>query len=119
MIQVAYTNIQSKIKIYGLLSDSFTMIKGDHEIEIVNFADDTTIFLRDFSCLNQKELILKLCEKASSSKIIFSKRQTLLAGTYKYRIHKPRQLTWLQFSIKIVEVLFGNSAHDNRSWDKI
>ena len=102
-----------------MLSDADNMIKDDHEIKIVNFADDTTIFLRGFSCLTKKELILKLCEKGSSSKINFSKRQTLLAGTYKYRIHKTRQLTWLQFFIKIVEVLFGNSAHDNRSWDKI
>ena len=28
MIQVAYTNIQSKVKINGLLSDSFTLIQG-------------------------------------------------------------------------------------------
>ena len=30
---------------------------GDHEIKIVNFADSTTIFLRDFSCLTKIELI--------------------------------------------------------------
>ena len=26
---------------------------GDHEIEIVNFNDNTTIFLRDITCLNK------------------------------------------------------------------
>ena len=41
---------------------------GDHEIKIVNFADNTTIFLRYFSCLTKIELILELCEKASISK---------------------------------------------------
>ena len=46
---------------------------GDHEIEIVNFADDTTIFLRDVNCLAKIELILELSQKASSSKINFSK----------------------------------------------
>ena len=35
---------------------------GDHEIKIVNFADDTTIFLRDITCLNIMQLILKLYE---------------------------------------------------------
>ena len=95
MIQVASINIQSKIKINGLLSESFTLIQGfhqgcplslllcivgaevlaifidadrrikviqigDHEIKIGNFADDTTIFLRDFSFLTKIELILEL-----------------------------------------------------------
>ena len=46
---------------------------GDHEIKVVNFADDTTIFLRDVNCLAKIELILELSQKASSSKINFSK----------------------------------------------
>ena len=94
---VAYTNIESKIKINGLLSDSLTpmcvcqwcqlskllyniaaellanlinadkRIKGiqigDHEIKIVNFTDNTTIFLRDITCLNRIQVILRLYEK--------------------------------------------------------
>ena len=50
---------------------------GDHEIKLVNFADDITIFLEDITCLNRIQVILKLYEKASSSKINFSKRQVL------------------------------------------
>ena len=38
---------------------------GDHEIKIVNFADDTTIFLRDITCLDRIQMILKLYEDAS------------------------------------------------------
>ena len=88
MVEDAYTIIQSKIKINGLLSDPVTLnrrvfqgclfsmllyiivakvlasfinankkIEGiqilDHEIKIVNFADNTTIFLKDISCLNR------------------------------------------------------------------
>ena len=45
---------------------------GDHEIKIVNFADNTTIFLRDITCLDRMQVILKLYEDASSSKINFS-----------------------------------------------
>ena len=48
---------------------------GDHEIKIVNFADDTTIFLRDITCLDRIQVILKLYEDASNSKINFSKSQ--------------------------------------------
>ena len=112
MIKVAYTNIQSKIKINGPLSDPFTLMQGvrqefplslvlyimaaevlanfidadkrmkgvqigDHEMKLVNFADDITIFLGDIICFNRIQVILKLYEEDSSSKINFSKRQAL------------------------------------------
>ena len=98
MFQVAYTNLESKIKTNGLLSDPLTptcvrqwcqlskllyniaaevlaslinadkRIKGiqigDHEIKIVNFTDNTTIFLRDITCLNRIQVILKPYENA-------------------------------------------------------
>ena len=38
---------------------------GDHEIKIVNFADNTTIFLRrDITCFNRIQVILKPSENA-------------------------------------------------------
>ena len=112
MIKVAYTNIQSKIKINVLLSDPFTLIGrihegfplsmlfvhiavevlesfidahkrnkriqiGDHEIKIVNFADSTTIFFRDITCLNRMHAILKIHKDASILKISFSKCHAL------------------------------------------
>ena len=88
MIKVAYTNIESKIKINGLLSDHLILMLvrnivaevlanfinadkrikgiqiGDHEIKIVNFTDNTTIFLRDITCLNRIQVILKPYENA-------------------------------------------------------
>ena len=36
---------------------------GNYEIKIVNFADNTTIFLRDITCLNRMQVILRLYEK--------------------------------------------------------
>ena len=95
--QVAYTIIESKIKIHGILSDPLSpmcvrqlcqsskllhnivaevlanfinddnrikemQIRG-HEIKIVNFTDNTTIFLRDITCLNSIQVILRLYEK--------------------------------------------------------
>ena len=119
MVKDVYTNIQSKIKINGLLSDPFTLTRevsqgclfsmllkiiatevlasffnvnkkikgiqiGDEEIKIVNFADDTTIFLRDITWLNSKQMILKLYEDASSSKINFSKSQASAKFSLKY-----------------------------------
>ena len=37
---------------------------GDHEVKIVNFAGNTTIFLRDITCLNRIQVILKPYENA-------------------------------------------------------
>ena len=37
---------------------------GDPEIKILNFADNNTIFLRDFTCVNSIQVILKLYENA-------------------------------------------------------
>ena len=99
MIKVGCTNIESKIKRNGLLSEPLTLMwvrqgcllcillynivvqvlansinpdkrikviqVGDHEIKIVNFAENTTIFLRDITCLNRIQIILKLYENAN------------------------------------------------------
>ena len=116
MVKDVYTNIQSKIKINGFLSDLFTLSQeiclcsmllyiivgealanflnanerikkiqiGDHDIKIVNFADDTTIFLRDITCFHRIQVILNLYEDASSSKINFSKSQGSAKFPLKY-----------------------------------
>ena len=45
------------------------MIKGiqirDHEIKIVNFADEITIFLRDNTCVHRMQLIFEVYENAN------------------------------------------------------
>ena len=152
MIKVCYNDIQSKIKINGLLSALFTIMRsvsqgcplsvllyiievlaifiiadtivkgvqiGTHEIKIVNFPDDTTIFLRDIECLTRIQAILNLYEKASSSKINLSKSQALWAGTYKNRYDKPGKVAYFNFSIKILGIPFDNAVPDNSNWDKI
>ena len=57
---------------------------GDHEIKIVNCADDTTIFIRDIICLDKIQVILKVYEHASCSKINFSKSQASAKFPLKY-----------------------------------
>ena len=92
MIKAAYTDVQSKIKINGLLSNPFTLMQGvrkgcplsmvlyitvayvfsnfidadkrikgmhigQHEIKLVNFADEITFFLADISCLNRIHMV--------------------------------------------------------------
>ena len=47
-VRASFINANKKVK--GIK-------RGDHEIKIVNFADDTTIFLRDITCLNRIQVI--------------------------------------------------------------
>ena len=64
----------------------------DHEIKIVNFVDYITIFLRDISCLNRIQVIFKLYEDTSSSKINFLKCRTVWVGAYKNKTNQPEQV---------------------------
>ena len=64
------------------------------------------------------QVILKLYEKASSSKINFSEAKS-------YELHIKMELInhdkWIghNFPIKILGVYFGNSILDNSNWGKI
>ena len=152
MIQVASINIQSKIKINGFLSDSFTLIQGfhqgcplsmllwiivaevlaifidadtrikgiqigDHEIKIVNFAYDTTIFFWDFSCLTKMELILELSQKSCSSKLNFQKARPYevwhikieLINQNKWRDHNSLS-KWLEYIFIILPMITGTGT---------
>ena len=83
-------------EVLAIFIDADTRIKGiqigDHEIKIVNFAYDTTIFLRDFSCLTKIELILELSQKSSSSKINFQKARPY--GVWHIKIELINQNKW-------------------------
>ena len=92
---------------------------GDREIKIANFADDTTIFLRDIDSLCRIQAILDLYERVSSSKINLSKSQALWAGGFTNRYDKPENMEWSNFSIKILRINFDNFISDNSNWDKI
>ena len=88
---------------------------GDPEMKILNFPDDTTIFLlRDINY--HTRINFKSHGKASSSKINFSKIQGLWAVKHKNRIEKPGQMVWPQLYIKIIWVHFVNSIPDNNNW---
>ena len=91
---------------------------GNQEIKIVNFADDTIIFLGDINCLNRIRTILKLFEKASSSKISFSKSQALWVDEYKNRVDQPGNMEWPLFFIKILGINLVNSTLNNSICEK-
>ena len=60
--QSCYTTLQLRYFPISLIKIKGTQIR-DHEIQIINFANDTTIFLRDFTCLNRIQVIFKTIRK--------------------------------------------------------
>ena len=92
---------------------------GDQGINLVNFADDTIIFLSDINSLTRLQTILKIYEDASSSKINLKKSQALWSGNYKDRYDKPRNMKWSNFFIKMLGINFDNFVPDKSDWDKI
>ena len=110
---------QGGYEVLAIFIDANTRIKGvqiwDHEMKILNFPDETTIFLlRDINWHTRIRSILKSHEKASSSKTNFSKIQALWAGAYENRIDKSGQIIWSQLYIKTLGV-----TRDNNNWDII
>ena len=84
---------------------SLIRIKGiqivGHEIKVIHFADNFTIFLRDITRLNRIQVILKHFKNIR--KYIYRedklfKSQALWAGAYKNRIDQQGQMEWPQFS---------------------
>ena len=59
--------INTATELLANLTNSDKRIKGtkieDHKIKIANFTDNTTIFLRDITCLNRIQVILRLFKK--------------------------------------------------------
>ena len=52
---------------------------GDHEIKIVNLTDNTIIFLRDITCINRIQVILRLYEKDKLvQRYFFQKSQAVM-----------------------------------------
>ena len=53
---------------------------GGHEIKIVTFTDNVTIFLRDITCLNKIKVILRLYEKDKLAQGYFLKKGQAFMG---------------------------------------
>ena len=102
--QCCYTLLQLRY-----LSDSLVSIKriqiGENEIKIVDFADDTTIFLTNMTCLNRMHVIFKLYKHTSSLQINFSKTKSY--GLEHIKIELINQNRWndLNFPLKHLELI--------------
>ena len=62
-------------------------------LKLVHFTDTTIIFLRDITCLNRMQVILRLIEKDKLVQTyFFQKTKPLQGSAYKKRIYQPGQM---------------------------
>ena len=57
-------NIVAAVLVSFINADKRIKGIGDHEIKTVSFTDNTTILLRDITCLNRRQVILRRYEKS-------------------------------------------------------
>ena len=113
-----YTLLQLRYLQISLLRIKGIQI-GDHEIKIVNYADNTSIFLRDITCSNRIQSNFKTIWSCIQLEDKIFKSQALWTGAYKNRTNLPGQMEFSQFSIKILGIVFGNSILDKSYQNKI
>ena len=85
----------------------------------MNFPDDKTIFLDNSNFFPRTKRILKVYEKTSNSKMIFSKNWASRARRCKYRTDKLGKMIWSQSLTKIPWIHFGNYILYNNELNKI
>ena len=103
--QCSYTLLQLRYLPVSLIRIKIMQI-GNHKIKVVNYANGTTIFLRDIACLNRIQVILELYEDTSSSKINFSNAKPY--GLERIKVELMNQDKWngQNFPLKYLELKY-------------
>ena len=77
-------------------NDNIKGIKINREVKLVQFADDTTVFMKDLDSTKEVFRTLDLFEKVSGLKINYNKTEAIWIGTEKYSTEKPFGINWLK-----------------------
>ena len=95
------------------------VLKGNQEIKIENFPDDRTTFLDNSNFFPRTKCILKVYEKTSNSKMIFSKNWASWARRCKNRTDELGKMISSQSLTKIPWIHFDNYILYNSELNKI
>ena len=104
--QSCYTLLQLKYLLISLIRIKGMQI-GDHMIKIVDFADETIIFLRFITCFCRIEVISKLYEDAPSSKINFSRAKSYWLEDIKIELINREKWNGYNFPLKYLEIFLA------------
>ena len=81
---------------------------GSREIKITQYADDTTVFLRNQESMNVLLQLLEKFERCSGLKINPTKSEAIWLGKWKNREDTPFNFKWPKESVFVLGVHFSN-----------
>lgn len=82
---------------------------GAREIKMTQYADDTTVFLKNLESMSALLELLDLFEKCSGLKINQTKSEAMWLGKWKKRKDTPFNLKWPKDSVFALGIHFSNS----------
>ena len=89
---------------------------SDKILKIIQYADDTTIFVADVKELNAILCSFRIYENATGAKVNVEKTEGLWLGAYRGRQDFPQNISWTSDSIKLLGVYLGNVNTDSMNW---
>ena len=89
---------------------------GSREIKITQYADDTTVFLRNQESMNVLLELLEKFERCSGLKINPTKSEAIWLGKWKNGEETPFNFKWPKESVLVLGVHFSNCT---RTCDKL
>lgn len=102
--EILAIHIRNNTNIHGITINT-------HEVKLSQYADDTTLFLRDDQSVFESFKTLTLYEHASGAKINLEKCQGLWSGSLKIRSTNLLNFQWYNDYLpdKILGIYFGNT----------
>ena len=111
-VEVMVCTIRNSSQIEGFLLPG----AAGAQIKISQYADDTTVFVKDESSLVYLFRAISLYEKGSGARLNISKTKAMWFGNWKDRCDKPFGLNWVD-KMKVLGIVFGNVNVERDNWE--
>ena len=111
-VEVLARTIRNSCQIEGFLLPG----AAGAQFKISQYADDTTVFVKDESSLIYLFKAISLYEKGSEARLNISKTKAMWLRSWKDRCDKPLGLNWVD-KMKVLGIVFGNVSVERDNWE--
>lgn len=111
-VEVLACTIRNSSQIEGFLLPG----AGGAQFKVSQYADDTSVFVKDESSFIYLFKDISLYEKGSGARLNISKTKAMWLGNWKDRCDKPLGLNWVD-KMKVLGIVFGNVNVERDNWE--